>query len=274
MGHCIGDMLDLGSLPDDPRDGYAMLRAEAVRVAGEPGDIARRVMFHHFIYQDSGGNHVFPLVALHGAMWAADFFETTGRLGDALRARYFYNKSERDFRMSLLSSFAEGFKTVNRQVFIDTYTNYFYTKHYGEHPAAGGLLQQSLFEALRTMQQASCSGQALEPEQKRHLFSQALEYEQELTVAPGVQAEVERFDCPILRFLCLRPVVHFSYFPRQTYFWFRNFADKNERIAKAMRSYDVASRAGWTTVEGAMRSSRLVPREYWSDPVGYVATLT
>jgi len=154
-------MFETKALPVNPQDGYEVLRAEAVGMAGAPGDIARRVMVHHFIYRDSGGNHAFPLVALHGALWAAGFFETTGRLGDALRLRYFYNASEREFRMTLLSGFAEGFKTVNRQVFIDTFTNYFYTKHYGENPAAGGALHPTLFSALNSMHAATRSGRSL-----------------------------------------------------------------------------------------------------------------
>jgi hypothetical protein len=253
-----GLSVDLQSLPEHPNDGYAALRAEAARLAGEPADILPRVKVHHAIYQDSAGNHAFPLVALHGALWAAGFFETTGRLGDALRVRYFYDQSERDYRMSLLAGFAEGFKRVNRDVLIDTFTNYFYTKRYGQHPAAGGLLHPDLFAALTAMHSATRAGVSLPDPQKRDLFQQALEHEQEVTVAPGVQSEVDKFDCPILRFLCLRPIVHLAYFPKQTFFFFRNFADKDERITKAMRSYDLANRAGWTAVEAAMHSSKLV----------------
>jgi hypothetical protein len=262
-------MIDPATLPDHPTDGYAHLRAEATRLAGAPGDIARRVMLHHRVYRDSGGNHTFPLVALHGALWAAGFFETTGRLGDALRVRYCYSARERTLRMAMLAGFADGFKTVNRQVFIDTYTNYHYTQHYGEHSGAAGIIQPELFAALNAMHAARRAGTSLSPAQQRELYGLALQFEQEVTVAPGVQAEVERFDCPILRFLCLRPVVRFAYFPRGTYLLFRNFADKDERVAKALHSYDLAARAGWARVEGAMRKARLLPPGYWTDPAGY-----
>lgn len=266
-------MIELAALPDRPRDGYEVLHAEAVRLAGEPGDIARRVMAHHRIYRDSNGNHAFPLVALHGALWAAGFFETTGRLGDALRARYFYNAKERAYRMALLGGFAEGFKSVNRQVFVDTFTNYYYTKQYGSRADAGGILHPELFAALNAMHAATRAGTALTAHQQRHLFFQALQFEQEVTVAPGVQREVAKFACPVLRFLCLRPLVHFLYFPRRTYFWFRNFADKSERIARAMASFDLAARVGWKSVEDSMRASRLLPAAYWADPDGFLRRL-
>lgn len=248
-------MIRTAALPRRAPDGYAALRAQATDLAGAPGDIFRRVQVHHQIYQDSHGNHTFPMVALHGALWAAGFFETTGRLGQALRARYFYNPQERAFRMSLLARFAEGFKAVNRQVFIDTFTNYHYTKHYGTQYAAGEVMHPDLFAALNTMHAATRAQTSLAPAQKRDLFTQALRHEQEVTVAPGVLSEVARFDCPILRFLCLRPLVRFAYFPRTTYLLFRNFADKDERIAKAMLSYDLAERAGWPFVEERMHAS-------------------
>jgi hypothetical protein len=263
-------MIEGAVLPDEPRAGYDAIRATAVQLAGEPGDIAQRVMVHHQIYRDSNGNHAFPLVALHGALWAAGFFETTGRLGDALRARYFYSRRERELRMAMLGGFAQGFKAVNRSVFVDTFTNFYFTRHYGSRNDASSLLHPELFAALNAVHAATQSGIQLKPEQKRLVFSLALQYEQEVTVAPGIKAEVEKFDCPILTFLCLRPLVRFPYFPRRTWMWFRNFADKSERIAKAMRSYDLAAQTGWTTVESAMRLSPVLPAAYWSDPNAFV----
>lgn len=263
-------LVDERSLPDSPVEGHEQLRAMAVRLAGQPGDIAQRVMLHHYLYRDSGGNHAFPLVALHGALWAAGFFETTGRLGDALRARYFYSTRERTMRMAMLGGFAEGFKSVNRQVFIDTFTNYFYTKHYGHRADATRMMQPELFGALNAVHAARRAGTQLGPAERREVFELALQFEQEVTVAPGVAREVARFDCPVLRFLCLRPVVRFHYFPRRRYMWFRNFADKSERIARAMQSYDLAARIGWTNVEQAMRASPLLPAAYWSDADAFV----
>lgn len=36
-------------------------------LAGKPGDIPQRVSSRHRLFADSGRNHVFPQVALHGA---------------------------------------------------------------------------------------------------------------------------------------------------------------------------------------------------------------
>jgi len=254
------------SLPTSPHEAYGVIRQEATWLAGAPGDIARRVALHHGLYRDSKGNRTFPLVALHGALWAAGFFETTGRLGQALKTRYFYNGKERAYRMGLLNGFAEGFKSVNRQVFVDTYTNYFYTKCFGRDPDAPGLLQPELFQALAAMHEASRAGKSLGAEHKRQLFQTSLEFEQEVTVAPGVHEEIGKFDCPILTFLCLRPVVHFPYFPRLTYLVFRDFSDKSERIAKAVESYDLAEPLGWDIVEARMFAYALKPASTVEEP--------
>jgi hypothetical protein len=262
-------MLDPAALPNHPHDAYAAIRAEATRLAGQPDDFARRVALHYGLYVDSGGNHTFPLLALHGVLWASRFFASTGRIGDALRARYFYSVRERTYRMGMLHGFSEGFKFVNRGVFVDTFTNYHYTKLFGDHPAAGELLHPDLFAALTEMHAAAASGSSLSPERKRHVFLQSLQYEQEITVAPGVQDEIAKFDCPILTFLCLKPVVRFAYFPRRTYLFFRDFADKSERVAKALRSYDLADRAGWSEVSSSIREYGVLPDAFFADSLGY-----
>ncbi|MGD9710523.1 MAG: hypothetical protein AB7V46_00445 [Thermomicrobiales bacterium] len=267
-------MIDPATLPEHPHDAYATLHTEAIRLAGEPGDIARRVAVHYAVWLDSRGNHAFPLVALHGALWAAGFFDTTGRLGDALRVRYFYNPRERAVRMGMLHGFAEGFKSVNRQVFVDTWTNYFYTKYYGDHPHAADVLHPDLFAALRSMHDATRAGQPLTPAQQRHVFLQSLQYEQEVTVAPGVQEEVAKFDCPILTFLCVKPVVRFRYFPAQTYLFFRDFTNTTERVAKALRSYDLAAGCGWSVVSASVRDYGLLPDGFFVDPIAHVRALT
>ena len=73
------------------QDAYMRIRAEATLLAGELTDIPKRVVELYSIYHDSYGNHTFPQVALHGALWAYGFFETTGTLGHAISYRYWYN---------------------------------------------------------------------------------------------------------------------------------------------------------------------------------------
>lgn len=252
---------------------YERLRTEATLLAGEPGDIPQRAALLHAIYRDSHGNHAFPQIALHGAAWAWGFFESTGRLGRLIRHRYFYSRKERAYRMGLLERFSEGFRKANRAVFIDTYTNYYFTKTHGRSPEAARLLRPELLEALNEMHEAATRRQSLPVDSRRDLFLCALRWEQEVTVAPAVKAEVERFDCPILTFLCLKPVVRFSYFPRWRFLLFGNFADTAERIEKATASYELAERAGWEAVCERVRDYGVLPEAAFGDPLGYAEGL-
>jgi hypothetical protein len=240
--------------PEQLRAAYAETKAFARDLAGRPSDILQRVNVHHSIYVASRGNHAFPLIALHGAMWGRGFFETSGKLGELIAYRYFLDKDEKSKRLAMLDGFAEGFKAVNREVFVDTYTNYHFTKRHGRERGAEELVQPDLLDALNEVHDATAAGRELGDDRKKHVFLQALRFEQEITVAPGIERELGKFDCPILRALCMKPIVRFSYFPMWRRFYFKNFSEKEERIDKAVRSFDIAAYRGWDNVLAAMNA--------------------
>lgn len=246
------DVMDLESL----RAAYEQTKAVARRIAGEPSDILPRVVAHLDIYMDSRGNHAFPLIALHGALWGYDFFETTGKLGELISYRYFLDAEEKKTRLGMLNGFAEGFKAVNREVFVDTYTNYHFTKAHGREPGAETFVVAELLDALNEVHAAAAAEQTLGADRIKHVFVQALELEQEITVAPGIERELAKFDCPILRALCMKPIVRFAYFPILRTFYFRDFSNKAERIDRAIRSFDIATYRGWDSVLASMKGYR------------------
>jgi hypothetical protein len=252
---------------------YAEQKQRATEVAGDMLDIPRRAVLLNEIYLDSGENHTFSQIAAHGALWAYRFFEVGGRLGKIIAWRYFYNSGERAYRLSLLNKFAEGFRQVNRLVFIDTFTNYYFTRQFGREPGVEQIIQPSLVEALNRVHQARTTGQALRPAEKKEVFEQSFFWEQELTVAPGVQQTVAQFDCPIMVALCTKPFVRFAYFPHLSYILFRNFADKTERIEKGLRAYDMAARRGWPHVARSQRDYRLLPAAFFAAPRAYAAEI-
>lgn len=247
-------------------DRYQELRQEATVLAGKPSDIRQRAVLLHQIYQDSNQNHCFAEIATHGALWGYNFFETTGTLGNLISYRYFYNREEKKYRHGLLQTFSDGFKTANRAVFIDTYSNYYFTKEYGEEREAEEMFKPELLDALRQIHRAAENNEILETDKRRRLFQTTLQWEQETTVAPAVKAEVAKFDCPILRRLVLKPLVRFSYFPRLKYFWFKNFSDTTERIGNAHQCFELAEKTGWKNVFGALESYRVLDEEFFKNP--------
>jgi hypothetical protein len=245
---------------------YRLQKGRATQLAGNLADIPRRAILLNRIYLDSGENHAFSQMAAHGALWAYRFFEVGGRLGKIIAWRYFHNSGERAYRLGLLNQFAEGFREVNRLVFIDTFTNFYFTREHGREPGADQLIQPSLLEALNRVHRARETGAGLNAAEKKEVFEQSFFWEQELTVAPGVQKTVSQFECPIMVALCTKPFVRFAYFPRLSYIFFRNFADKAERIEKGMRAYDMAARRGWARVVASQRDYGLLPSAFFASP--------
>lgn len=252
---------------------YDRIKAEATQLAGDLFDIPRRVVLLYNLYLDSGRNHAFSQIAAHGALWAFRYFEVGGSVGRLVARRYFYNSTERAFRLGLLEQFAEGFRRVNRLVCIDTWTNYHFAEQYGHLPGAEQIVPPSLLDALNRVHHARKNGIALAPKEKRQVFEQSFHCEQEITVAPGVAETVKAFDCPFMLFLCLRPFVRFAFFPRWQYMWFRNFAAKEERIEKGMRAYHYAERAGWDRVSTCMREYHLMPPRFFTSPTEYLTQI-
>jgi hypothetical protein len=255
------------------RAGYDDLKGEATILAGDLLDIPRRALLLYNLYLDSGRNHAFSLIAAHGALWAQGYFEAGGSLGRLIARRYFYNPAERAYRLGLLREFAEDFRKVNRQVCIDTYANYHFARRFGREPGADELVAPSLLEALNRVHHARDRGDSFTPEERRRVFEQSFRCEQEVTVAPGVEAAVRAFECKVMRFLCLRPLVRFAFFPAFRYLWFRNFADQGERIDRGMRAYDFAATMGWPHVERSLRDYGVMPPRLLDEPERSLADL-
>ncbi len=249
------------------------IRAEAVRLAGGPGDMPPRVALMHSIFVDSGANHVFPEVALHGALWAYGFYERRGTVSRMISSRYFYDREERARRAYMLFEFSQGFKEANRSVFVDTYTNYFFTKRHGENPGAEEIVPAELLEALNRVHHAQRAGRTLPRAERAQVFETALLFEQETTVGPKVKEEVAKFDCPVLTSIVLKPIVRFAYFPRTTLLRFHDFSDKQERIEKAVRAAVLAEDAGWPDVGTAIRYAGVLPGRFFEDPLAYADSL-
>ncbi len=257
----------------DVQTAYDAIKAEARGLAGGPGDMPPRVALMHSMFEDSGRNHAFPEVALHGALWAYGFYERRGTVSRMISSRYFYDREERARRMYMLFEFSQGFKQANRSVFIDTYTNYFFSKRHGESPGAGEILPPPLLDALNRVHHAARSGKRLSRAERAEVFETSLLYEQETTVGPKVKEEIAKFDCPVLTTIVLKPVVRFAYFPRLTLLMFADFSDTEERIEKAIRAHELAEDAGWDRVGQAIRYQAVLPQPFFDDPLAYADSL-
>jgi hypothetical protein len=257
----------------DLQAAFDSIKAEARGLAGGPGDMPPRVALMHSIFVDSGRNHAFPEVALHGALWAYGFYERRGTVSRMINYRYFYDREERAHRSYMLFEFSQGFKQANRSVFIDTYTNYFFSKRHGESAGADEILPVPLLDALNRVHHAARKGKQLSRGERREVFETSLLYEQETTVGPKVKEEISKFDCPVLTTIVLKPVVRFPYFPRLTLMRFKDFSNTDERIEKAIRAHELAEEAGWDHVGQTIRYQGVLPQRFFDDPLSYADSL-
>lgn len=256
---------------DQLRNAFEDLQADGLRLAGGLNDLSQRATVYHHVYKESGGNHVFPLIAAHGALWARSWFSFGMKLGKLLSWQYAFNSETRRNKLVKLEEFANVFRDINRRVCVDVYANFHFTKYYGKHPEASKVVPVDLLQALNRIHSSNEAGVELTDDERREVFTTHFLSEQQHIVGPTIEKAIAEFDWSLLRSLALRPVIRFAYFRRP--FLFRNFANKEERIAKGLVAFNVAAEAGWDNVEQDLRKYDVLPEQFFARPIEYFASL-
>ena len=256
---------------DEIRAAFEELQTDGLRLAGGLTDLSQRATVYHHVFKESGGNHIFPLIAAHGALWARSWFGFGMKLGKVLAWQNAFSGETRRSKLAKLEEFANVFRDINRRVCVDVYANFHFTKRYGKHPDAAKIVPADLLQALNRIHSANDAGVELTDDERREVFTAHFLSEQQHIVGPAIEQAVARFDWPLLRMLALRPLVRFAYFRRPLLF--RNFANKEERITKGLVAFNVAADAGWENVEHALRSYDVLPEQFFAKPIEYFASL-
>jgi hypothetical protein len=250
---------------------YEALHRDAQRLAGGLTDLAQRATVYHHLFAHSGRNHIFPLIAAHGAMWARGWFRFGMKLGWCCSWQYVHSRETRRKRLAQLTAFADAFRDINRRVCVETYTTYHFTARFGDHPDAGQFVPSEMLRALNRCHAARRNGRELSTGAKRDVFEAFFLDEQQRVVGPQIEQATSAFDWPLMKRLALRPVIRFAYLPRPLFF--RNFADRAERIEKGLRAFDLAAAVGWAQVESALRSYALLPDAFFTDNLRHFAAV-
>ena len=244
------------------------LQREALRLAGRNGDLIQRAAVYHHLYQHSAGNHVFPLLAAHGALWAGGYFRRGMMGGAVLRWRYASAAYRREL-MDRLRAFAEAFRDINRRVCVETYRIYYLTRDARRAEDAAREIPPALLGAMHLCHDAQRRGRALSTPEKRRLFAAFFHWEQEQIVGPAVAKAFAGFDWPDVHRRARRPVIRFAYLHRADHLRFTDFASTEERIAMGLRAFDLADRTGWRAVETALGGYGTMPRDFLADPARF-----
>ena len=238
---------------------YAAARREAEVMAGAKGDLAQRAMVYHHLFRHSGGSHVFPLLAAHGALWAKDYFATGMRVGQVLSLLDLHRPVRRHGRLAALAAFADAFRDINRRVCIEVFATYHFTARHGEAPGVDRYIDPMLLGSLNRCHHARRHRRLLSRSERGDLFEAFFRWEQRAVVGPSVDSAVNAFDWDRVRRLSLRPNIRFAYSPRRETLRFCDFADMDERIEKGMRAYEIAEKVGWERVEGTLCRYGVLP---------------
>ncbi|MCA9053102.1 MAG: hypothetical protein KDA75_04660 [Planctomycetaceae bacterium] len=258
---------------DDLTKQWEHWHAEGSRLAGELEDLQQRASVYRYLFLASGGNHAFPLIAAHGALWAGGYFRFGLGLGRALSWMYVGSPQRRRTQLDSLEQFADVFRDINRRVCVDTYANFHFTRLYGQNPDAARLVDPELLPALNAVHAAAAAQRVLSDEDKRTIFKAHFLHEQRHVVGPTLTAAVQGFQWPLVKAIALRPPVRFAYFPGQTRLWFRNFASQDERIAKGLQAFSIAAAVGWAKVDAALECYGVLSPEFFIHPGRYFAEL-
>ena len=256
---------------DELKQAFEDLQTDGLRLAGGLNDLSQRATVYHHVFKESGGNHIFPLIAAHGALWARSWFSFGMKLGKVLSLQYAYNSDTRRGKLAKLEAFANVFRDINRRVCVDVYANFHFTKRFGKHPDAAKVVPADLLQALNRIHAANEAGVELTDDERREVFTAHFLSEQQHIVGPTIEKAVAEFDWPLLRTIALRPVIRFAFFRRP--FLFRNFANKEERIAKGLVAFNTAANVGWKNVEQDLRKYDVLPEQFFAKPIEYFASL-
>ncbi len=251
---------------------YDSLQRDAQRLAGGLTDLAQRATVYHHIFEHSGRNHIFPLIAAHGALWARRYFHVGRQLGWWCSLQYAMSPERRRERLAELANFADSFRDINRRVCIETFVSHHFTERFGDHSDANQFVQPSLLFALNRCHAARRRGRELSTNEKCAVFKAFFLNEQDSIVGPAIERATASFQWPLMKFVALRPIIRFAYFRNQRFF-FNNFANKDERIEKGLRAFDIASTAGWDRVEASLRDYDILPDAFFAGSAWHFATV-
>jgi hypothetical protein len=248
---------------------FQRIRQEAERLAGGLQDLAQRATVYHHLFWASGGNHAFPLIAAHGALWAGGYFRFGRRLAEWLSWQFAWSPELRRQKLRQLETFANAFRDINRRVCVDTYVSFHLTRKFGDSDHIYSYVSPDLVGALARVHAAQRGGRELSDAEKQQVFTAHFLDEQTRIVGPAIEKAVGDLDWPLVRFIALKPRVRFAYFSRGERLWFANFADREERIANGLRAFNAAANAGWKSVEQALGCYGKLPTEYFADPAQF-----
>lgn len=216
---------------------HARIHATAEELSGTTLDCQKRAVTYYSIYEDSKGNFMFPLIASHGSMWGVTH---TRRIDRALRPLL---PLSRHGRVQGWLNALNAIRDINRRVFVEVYSTFYFTRFYGTHARAGEIIKPDVLALYNQIHAAIATGETLSFESRRQIYADIFIHEQNDIVDPGIQEAVA--SCPdVLVALFQRVRPRFKYFPKGESLVFTDFTDVEQRNEQGLRAMDFAEQVG------------------------------
>ena len=223
---------------------HARFVAVAEQLAGTTRDAQRRAVVYFSIFEDSAGNFMFPMIASHGSLWGV---RHTVRLDRWLsRLEVLSPTTVARWRGAL-----DAIRDINRRVFIEIYSTFYFTRFYGADPRADQVIRPEILALYNEVHHAVSVGKLLPLSDRRRIYYQVFVHEQHDIVDPGIQQAIAL--CPswiVSVFQRVRP--RFAYFPDGCHLSFDDFTSVDQRNREGLRAMDWAEQVGPERVLAAM----------------------
>jgi len=220
---------------------YQTIRDEAEQLGHPVSSLRGRAKGYLTVYHYSGGICSFALVAAHGALWASWYLVCAKLAAMVLACIDVTSRLSPRQKYLQFTNYVNALKEINQSVMIETYVLIHTIKRIGPDYA----IQQGLPETLVSGYVTALSNTACETADLRDLYHQHFTWEQDRVVSTKLNDAFAKFSWPLMRKICQRPWVWFSYFKVGRSMNFREFTNKDERIEKGLIAFDRAKDFGF-----------------------------
>jgi hypothetical protein len=225
---------------------YQDIHAFAEDLSGTSIDAGKRAVLYYSIYEDSQGNFMFPLVATHGSLWGV---RHTLRIERALTP---LTRVSRHGTVQRWIDAIDAVRDVNRRVFVEIYTTFYFTRYFGDHAAASEHIKPELLALYNRVHQAIRDGRPLSHDERQEIYFNVFVHEQDMIVDPGVNDAAKAAGSALLLKVLQRVQPRFTYFPPGERLRFTDFTDVEQRNREGLRALAFAEQVGAERVFEAM----------------------
>jgi len=220
------------------RRAYEEINAVAETLSGGSRDAVERAVIYYSLYLDGDGNFMFPLIATHGSLWGVSH---TLRIE---RAFALLQPLSRHGRVQRWAESVDAIRNINRRVFVEIYTTFYFTRFFGTHPLAAQFVNPEVLPVYNAVHEAIRSGCPLTRAQRREGYYTVFVHEQKDIVDPGIQDATLASKSRLLVgiFSVVRP--RFLYFPKGKRLHFSDFTSVDQRNREGLRALDFAEDVG------------------------------